>query len=305
MDNNFENNDILLAQWLSGELKGDALKSFEASKDFKKYKKIIDAAAELKVPSVDVKAKLEAQKKYNASLDHSKKTKIVNLKPWLWSAAAAIAILLVALPFMHPTITVSTEIAETKVHVLPDGSELTLNAASSITYQKDKFLKNRTLKLDGEAYFKVQKGSTFTVNSSSGSVQVLGTAFNIYDRSSTFKVYCNHGKIKVTSGTRELILKKNMAAFAKPKIPLTLAQNKEILPTWRDGKSTFTKATLNDVFAEMERQFDVKINSELVDAKRLYTGFFSYNSLETALHQVCTPMNVKYTIFDNKITLSD
>ncbi len=305
MEKDFDNNDTLLAQWLSGELKGKALELFEASEDFKKYKKIADATATLKVPTVDIKGKLAAQKKHNESLNTVPSSKTINFKPWLWSAAAAIAIIFVGISFINSTTTISTALAQTEIHILPDGSEIILNAASSISYQKDEFLETRMLELEGEAYFKVQKGSTFTVKSPNGSVQVLGTAFNVYDRKTTFKVHCDEGKVKVASGSKELILEKNMAAFAKAKTPLTLAQNNEILPTWQSGKSTFTKASLEEVFSEMERQFSITIDRTQIDETREFIGFFAHQELDKALYQVCAPMNIQYEVNENTVILSN
>jgi len=54
-----------------------------------------------------------------------------------------------------------------------------LNSKSTISFNKTDWKNNRQLTLDGEAYFKVEKGSTFTVNTNNGSVTVLGTQFNV------------------------------------------------------------------------------------------------------------------------------
>jgi len=96
-----------------------------------------------------------------------------------------------------------------------------------------------------------------------------------------------------------------MAAFAKAKTPLTIVQNKNSIPTWRDGKSVFTNTSLIEVFAAIERQFDVTIEISRINANRKFTGFFSYEQLENALEQVCYPMNIKYTIEGRTVQLSN
>ena len=57
----------------------------------------------------------------------------------------------------------------------------------------------RILKLKGQVYFEVKKGSKFSVRSTQGIVSVLGTSFNIYDREGAYKVECFTGKVKVES----------------------------------------------------------------------------------------------------------
>ena len=56
----------------------------------------------------------------------------------------------------------------------------------------------RDLTLEGEAYFKVQKGQTFSVNTTDGVVKVLGTHFNVKQRNNYFEVNCYEGLVSVT-----------------------------------------------------------------------------------------------------------
>jgi ferric-dicitrate binding protein FerR (iron transport regulator) len=72
---------------------------------------------------------------------------------------AAIAFLLTSSYFLffNSTTTFETSIAQTQSFQLPDESEVTLNAASKITFHKKSWKENRNLTLEGEAYFQVQK----------------------------------------------------------------------------------------------------------------------------------------------------
>ena len=67
----------------------------------------------------------------------------------------------------------STAFGEQKVIELPDGSLVTMNSKSTIEFNPDSWESSRILNLSGEAYFKVKKGSQFTVNTSNGDVVVL------------------------------------------------------------------------------------------------------------------------------------
>ena len=73
-----------------------------------------------------------------------------------------------------------------------------LNSKSTITFNKHNWDTNRTLELNGEAFFDVEKGNTFTVKTSQGNVSVLGTEFNVNASVDFFRVSCYEGKVKVS-----------------------------------------------------------------------------------------------------------
>ena len=114
-------------------------------------------------------------------------------------------------------ITQSATKGEIKTLSLPDGSQLILNANSSVTYSTD-FIDNRKLILKGEAYFKVVKNpsSPFIVKTEQFETKVLGTSF-------TIKAYKNHpNQISVLTGKVEVnSTKKNPLEFNSYQKPTT------------------------------------------------------------------------------------
>lgn len=99
---------------------------------------------------------------------------------------AAIGIALIGIVFLfnpeqnHRTIIQSTAKGEQKTLLLPDGSQILLNANSSLSYSSD-YKTNRNLILSVEAYFKVVKNpnSPFIVKSEQFETKVIGTSFTI------------------------------------------------------------------------------------------------------------------------------
>ena len=69
---------------------------------------------------------------------------------------------------------------------------------TTLKYASNKWDKKRRVRLEGEAFFKVAKGSTFTVDTKTGSVKVLGTQFNVKNRIGFFEVVCYEGLVGVT-----------------------------------------------------------------------------------------------------------
>ncbi|MGB5942816.1 MAG: FecR domain-containing protein [Leeuwenhoekiella sp.] len=295
-----------LAKWLSGNLKGPALTKFESSENFELYKNIAVKSSLLRVPETNVDEALKRQKAFNKRLKKRPSQSSWHRYKYLWTgiaAAAVIAILLTTGLFQKDTFTIQADYGQTLTHTLPDQSIVILNAGSSISYMEKSFLKKRTVTLVGEGFFEVQKGSDFIVRSTSGSVQVLGTSFNVYDRGGTYTVHCNTGKVRVQSGDGAAILEPGMYAFAKAgTLQSKMAMPQEI-PMWRSGKNSYIKTALSEVFDAIERQFAVKIVRDDVDTKRTFTGFFTHDSLKKALYQVGSPMDISYTVKDDVITL--
>ena len=95
-----------------------------------------------------------------------KRSKVVSIKRMFISIAASVVLILSAgLPIarLYPT-TVHLSPGEFASHTLPDGSEVHLNAATTLSYHPYWWKMNREVKLQGEAYFVVAKGKKFTVD---------------------------------------------------------------------------------------------------------------------------------------------
>ena len=165
-----KNNEIDLAKWLSGELTPEEKLAFEQSEDYKAYAKIVNATEKLKDPAYDEDAVLAKIKEKIAS---QPKVRKLNLKV-VYGIAASLVLFFGLYFFMNSAKNYfQTDFGQQIALTLPDGSEVTLNSKSTLYYDKDTFNKDRTLRLDGEAYFKITKGSPFKVVTEEGIVEVL------------------------------------------------------------------------------------------------------------------------------------
>lgn len=143
-----------------------------------------------------------------ASLPNVRNRRIISLK---FVAAAVVllasSILLyllinnsVAPPDLYTVI--AAPLGSTSHVILPDASEVWLNAGSRITYSNNFNSGNRKIKLDGEAFFDVKKGSVpFLVITSDISIRVMGTRFNV-------KAYPDDMAIETTLESGKLIIEK-------------------------------------------------------------------------------------------------
>lgn len=170
---------------------------------------------------------------------------------------------------------------------LPDASQVTINAGSVLEYSKEDWDESRKVKLKGEAFFRVAKGETFTVETSTGSVTVLGTEFNVYARENGFRVACQEGRVRVNvpnSEAIEITAGQGVELIdGKLSLDETLDPGQEM--AWQRGEFYFYEADYTEVWYELERQFGVTIFSEIDESKK-FTGSFTNGDLTTALEMV-------------------
>lgn len=229
-------------------------------------------------------------------------TRIITL-PVFRIAAAAIAILFVSsMVFMRTyTTTIDCPKGQHLTYTLPDESTVFLNAESKLSYHPYWWQFQRKVEFEGEAFFDVEKGQRFTVHSSNGLTEILGTSFNIYARKADYKVFCKTGKVKVSSTATsvELTIHPGELAVIDNKLKqgkIETVSNDRII-AWKENRLTFTSETLLNVFDELERQFNVVIEADRINASNLkYTGNFTKtNSVEQTLDIICRSFNLNFT----------
>ena len=214
---------------------------------------------------------------------------------WLAYAAAAVLAALVAFFFLRPgdAVTIQTSYGQIAGHVLPDGSKVQLNAGTTIRYRKDEWQDSRLVSLEGEAFFEVEKGKPFIVKTPKGEVKVLGTSFNIKTFEGRFDVKCYTGRVQVSAdGNQETLTAGQEAEWAGSGWQRATFETLNG-PDWQKGSFEYHSAPLREVFADMERQFDIKIEAPDSILSRTYTGAYERNALDSALYRVCWPMNLK------------
>ena len=284
-----------LAKWLSGELSEQELREFEASEAYASFQKLKEASSGLQAPDFDVdQALLRFKEEHMAEAP-----KVISLNPFrkFLRVAAVIAILLTGSYFYINSLNekVTTGFAERSEVILPDNSELFLNADSRISYSEKNWDNQRNIKLDGEAFFKVAKGKKFTVSTEQGTVTVLGTQFNVENRKGIFEVTCYEGLVSVTHNGKEIKLPAgNSYVVINGKQVTGTPEGTQ--PSWMNNESSFESIPLKYVFAELERQFDVQVNTENINTDLLFTGSFNNTDLNMALKSISTPSQTRYKV---------
>ena len=293
--------DFFLARWVSGELSEEELKAFKKHPEYQYYAKIMAGADALDLKTYDVEKELIALKsKRENTTNKKKKGTVIKLLPYV-AVAASIAIIFGIFLFGSKD-DFATQYGETLTVQLPDGSEMILNAKSKASFDKDNWKNTRLVSLEGEAFFKVTKGSKFTVSTKNGEVSVLGTQFNVQSHNALFEVNCYEGKVSVVNKNYTEILTAGKAYRNYGNTPenwtFTGAE-----PTWLSNTSSFRSIPLKYVFKELEEQYNIQINSSNIDLTTIYTGTFPNNDKEVALRTVFSTLGMDYTISEDGNTV--
>lgn len=293
--NNDASQQMLLDQWL--------LDYPEQQEKLGTARALVEAIA-WSVPQLGQDRKASLWEAIEAGTEEGAKIKsLPRRNRWWIGAAAAVALLLLAgWWFSNNDLSGEMQLiaaapTETITHLLPDESVVSLNAVSELSYVEDNWSKERSLQLKGEAFFEVQKGKKFQVNTTLGTVEVLGTSFNVEERNGRLRVQCYTGKVRVSVNTGESIILNPQEAIdwtggALRKYPTT---NEQAI-AWRQQLHHFDGVPLSEVFAELERQYNITVNYSPEIGKRIYEGFFKSGDLEEALTSICWPMKLTYKI---------
>ena len=297
-----DKNNIL--KWLNRETSDEELARLQESKDFKTLEKIAHYASQIETPKVNVDKALEDFKLRTQKT--AKKGRIIPFNFKHVSKYAAIIVVLLTTSyflFFNNETSFKTQFSQTKIFNLPDNSEVILNSNSTITFNKNKWKSNRHLTLDGEAFFKVQKGEKFTVNTEIGQVTVLGTKFNVKERTNYFEVKTYEGLVSVAYKDTLVKLSKG-TIFKVVNGTIDTVNTFDINEnSWLQKESNFKSTALRFVLKEIENQFGYSIETKDIDLDILYSGGFTHADVNIALQSVTIPLQLSYKIEGEKIII--
>lgn len=287
------NREELIKKWLDDELNSEELKAFNALDDAQELTKLSNSLKAFKAPEFDSSETFEGIKNtiQTPQVKHSNN--------WTKQLLRIAAIFVISFSVYYYTTTIdtniSTVVAEKTSIELPDASLVTINSLTEISFNKKNWNTKRTVKLNGEAYFKVAKGEKFDVETSSGTVSVLGTQFNVKHRDNLFEVVCYEGSVNVNVNNTDEILKPGDSFLILDGEIIATEKEKIDNPSWINNQSYFKSMPLNYVISEFERQYDIKIESRHIDTKQVYTGSFVHDNMELALKSITLPLNITFS----------
>lgn len=294
------NKEYLIKKWLDKDLTPQEFEDFKMLKEYKALIKLSNYSKGFKAPEYNTDEALQNTMRAIAA----KKT---SSKNWLQPLLKIAAILAICIGGYYYTTTLdssfNTSLAEKTSIELPDNSTVNLNALSTITFNKNNWDQNRSLSLNGEAFFNVKKGSNFSVLTDTVTINVIGTQFNIKQRQDYFEVVCYEGEVQINYNTGKTNLKAGDSfLIIKGEKVERLATNKA-QPDWLNNVSSFISVPLSEVLFEFERQFNVKIEVNNIKTSQLFTGKFTHNDITIALKSITEPLQLQYKKVNQTIIL--
>lgn len=203
--------------------------------------------------------------------------------------------------------TIATPRGGTFQVLLEDGTKVWLNAASSIKFPAAFSPSERTVELNGEAYFEVAKNPNqpFTVKVDGQTIQVLGTKFNInsYTNETRVETTLLEGSVKVSNQIQNLILKPGeQSKSTNSKLELRKVNTADFL-AWKDGMFSFHRADLKTVLRQFERWYNIDVEFEEDIPDLFFTGKIYRNlNLDDALNNL-TFLGVRFKIENRNLTV--
>ncbi|UII23171.1 FecR family protein [Fulvivirga ligni] len=290
----------------------------EFSADYNKLKLLWDQAGGLPYGEIDIRRDWEKVRG---------RVKGRSFKP-MYKYAATISLLLVAAMVLWKygpiNLWGNTQVTTTVIQapsgsqsyvVLPDSSEVWINAGSKLIFDNQFGISNRKLTLVGEAFFDVEEDEVpFTVFTPDYDIKVLGTAFNIraYEDDKDVVTTLVRGSLKVNNiytaeGMRSTTL--------KPGDKLTLLKdtktarlergiNVNLETSWKDGWLTVSSESLGELAKKLERLYDINITFKDEELKSYrYTGKIKQLSLEQVLKALALTSPVKFDVSEKTVTI--
>jgi ferric-dicitrate binding protein FerR (iron transport regulator) len=220
--------------------------------------------------------------------------------------------------------------------VLPDGTQVWLNAGSELIYDKQYGNTIREVNLKGEAFFDVikNKEKPFVIHTGKINIRVLGTAFNVksYPGERTIETSLIRGSIEVTFKDRpaeKVILKPNEKLVVANEDAPTINPQKQsvkkinepivaighlnyakidstvIETAWVQNRLVFQDESFQELSRRMERWYGVtiKFNDPQVEALH-FTGSFDTETIQQALKALQVSAHFNYSFHSNEISIS-
>ena len=192
---------------------------------------------------------------------------------------------------------------------LADGSQVWLNAESSITFPTSFTGNQREVKISGEAYFEVAHNANmpFQVSVNGMDVKVLGTHFNVnaYEDDGDIKTTLLEGSVEVSKGRKSVIIKPGEQAHVAGNIQVEKNVNLENVMAWKNRYFLLSGTSLQSLMRQISRWYDVDVSYDGEMPERKFGGSISYNVNLSTLLQALKENKVSSNLDGKKLILHE
>jgi transmembrane sensor len=257
----------------------------------------------------------EISEQWNSLKSKQKIPVIGRRKTQWWQIAVAASVLIISglgIYFWQNAnvkpILFTTKFNETKTLILPDSSEVMLNANSQLSMNPDWEEGNpREVWLKGEGYFKVKKKvqkNSFEVHTDKLNIKVLGTIFNVLARKSINNVMLEEGKVEVNSANSpSQLMKPNELITWTDKTLVKSIVSPQDYNAWLRNQLIFKAMELRNVVERLEDLYGLQIELNPNLAQKQFTAVLPSQNPEVVLDALVATFGLKMSKVDNRIIL--
>lgn len=192
---------------------------------------------------------------------------------------------------------------------LPDGTEVWMNAASSITYPTAFTGSHREVTITGEAYLEVarNKDLPFRVKAGGMLIDVTGTHFNIntYTNEPILTTTLLEGGVNVSSNSSKVMLHPGEQSQLNAEGQLSVKKdvNTGEIIAWKNGQFHFESADLETILRQLSRWYDVDVHYEGLIPNEQFFMIIKRTSSLSAVLKALQANNVQFSIEGKKLTV--
>ena len=243
-------------------------------------------------------------------------SKVQTLGTRFWIAAAATILIAAGVSYLLLPVSHTASLGKQAVVTLPDGSRVTLNSGSTISYSRLFSYTGRQTELNGEAFFEVEPGQKpFTVHTFNASVRVLGTKFNLRawspdgDTGSETEITLTEGRLSFEPSAHPenaVVLEpgqKSTLRAGRPAPDQPDRAHVKVALSWMENRFSFEKRPLRQIINELERRYDLDIrvagdaSTVLSDSLTIY--YSNPVEAEQIVRDICLSTGLKYRPVNN------
>jgi ferric-dicitrate binding protein FerR (iron transport regulator) len=204
--------------------------------------------------------------------------------------------------------TISTPVGGQYQVILPDGTKVWLNSASTL-YFPSAFVKNeRVVELTGEGYFEVSKNrqKPFKVKVNEAVIEVLGTHFNImaYANERYLTTTLLEGSVKVNKGSKSQLMVPGQQARIGEDILLRNVDVEEAV-AWKNGLFYFHKADIATIMRQLERWYGIEAAYSGEISSKHFSGIISRDTeIDKVLEMLSLTKTVRFKTEGRRIVVT-
>lgn len=196
---------------------------------------------------------------------------------------------------------------------LPDGSRISIGAQTRVSYPADYGKTNRTVYLEGEAFFEVahQREKPFIVKIKGQDIEALGTKFDVmaYPQDSVYTTTLLEGSVRLTTQNipEQTVLKPDQQLIYTPSLhSVTVADvNARDVVAWVNGYYPFSDSTLDFILGRLSRIYNVRFDLQGPALKKtLFSGtFYKGQSLKDIMEVINMSVPIRYVIKNGTVVI--